>query len=275
MTAVTSDAARAGIDLDELLSLARRAAAGAARLLVDKRPARVDVAATKTTPTDIVTEMDRAAETLIFETIRAARPGDGALGEEGADDAGTTGVRWVVDPIDGTVNYLYDFPSWAVSVAAEVDGEAVVGVVAVPPLGETFSAVRGRGAELDGRPLRRDDAPSLDRALVATGFGYAAERRARQAEVLRGVLPRVRDVRRAGAAAVDLCAVAAGRVDAYYERGTNRWDIAAGALIATEAGVTVGGLHGRRAGHDLVIAAPPGLFDPLHDLLAPLEPDRD
>ncbi|WP_460306173.1 inositol monophosphatase family protein [Actinocorallia aurea] len=245
-------------------------------MLVDKRPpGGPDVVATKSSATDVVTQMDQAAERLIRERIGAARPGDAFLGEEEGDTVGSTGVRWVVDPIDGTVNYLYDLPDWAVSIAAEVDGTAVAGVVEVPRRGWTFTAVLGGGAFLNGEPIRCTAETELQRALIATGFGYAAERRAAQARVLSGVLPNVRDIRRNGAAAIDLCQVAAGRLDGYYERGVHAWDIAAGSLIVTEAGGKVGGLRGAPAGNELTIAAGAELFGPLHDLLAPLDPARD
>ncbi|MEV5748734.1 inositol monophosphatase family protein [Actinoallomurus sp. NPDC052308] len=259
-------------DLQELLELAISTAEVAAVMLVDKRPADLGVAYTKSSSTDVVTEMDRASERLIVDRIRAARPGDAFLGEEGGETGGSSGVRWIIDPIDGTVNYLYDLPDWAVSIAAEVDGEVLVGVVAVPMRGELYTAARGQGSHLvcvDGsiRPLRCNTGVSLDQALVATGFGYAAELRARQAEALLRVLPRVRDIRRGGSAAADLCSVAAGRVDAYYESGPKIWDFAAGALIVQEAGGSVGGLHGAPPSAGLTMAAAPDLFAPLHDLL--------
>ncbi|MBX6767639.1 MAG: inositol monophosphatase [Actinomadura rubrobrunea] len=265
---------------EELLELAVSVAREAGRMLVDKRPADgPDVVQTKSSPTDVVTQMDRAAETLIIERIRAARPDDGFLGEEGGTQAGGSGVRWVIDPIDGTVNYLYDLPDWGVSVAAEVDGEVVAGAVDLPRRGETYTAARGRGALLHTaagtRELRCNTGVPLNRALVATGFGYEARRRARQAEVLTGVLPHVRDIRRGGSCSADLCSLAAGRVDAYYERGVQAWDVAAGALIVQEAGGRVAGLNGAPAGPELVIAAAPGLWEELHDLLAPLDPARD
>jgi myo-inositol-1(or 4)-monophosphatase len=264
----------------DLLDLAVTAVRAAGAMLLGERPDDLGVAATKSSPTDVVTEMDRASEKLIVERIRQARPGDAFLGEEGGTSGGAARVRWIIDPIDGTVNYLYGLPDWAISIAAEVDGETAAGVVAAPVRGELFTAVRGEGSQLlrvDGttQPLRCNAGVPLERALVATGFGYRPERRRHQAEVLVGVLPRVRDVRRAGSAALDLCAVAAGRVDAYYERGPHEWDFAAGSLIVTEAGGAVGGLHGRPASQELIIAAGPGLFEPLHDLLAPLAPDHD
>ncbi|MCW2899603.1 MAG: inositol monophosphatase [Streptosporangiaceae bacterium] len=276
------------IDTGELRELAVATAREAGRMLIDKRPAHgPDVVQTKSSPTDIVTQMDHAAERLILERIRAVRPQDGFLGEEGGEHAGTTGVRWVIDPIDGTVNYLYDLPDWAVSIAAEIDGRTVAAAVDIPRRGETYTAVRGGGAlvhislpagvaaaSTTEKP-HVNTGVSLSQALVATGFGYAAERRAHQAEVLAGVLPKVRDIRRSGSCCVDLCSLAAGRVDAYYERGVQAWDIAAGTLIIEEAGGRVGGLDGAPAGPELTMAAAPGLFEALHDLLAPLEPARD
>ncbi|HSK26538.1 MAG TPA: inositol monophosphatase family protein [Jiangellales bacterium] len=267
----------AGPASDELLGLAVEAATEAGRMVRERREAvgAMDVAATKSSPTDVVTESDTAAEHLLRERLLGARPGDAFLGEEGGADAGTSGVRWVVDPIDGTVNYLYDIPSYAVSVAAVVAGRTVAGVVHNPVSGETWTATAGGGAFLDGRPLRVSPCDRLDRALVATGFGYDAARRAHQADVLRQVLPRVRDIRRAGAASLDLCALASARVDAYYERGLKPWDLAAGGLVAAEAGAVVGGLRGAPAGEELVLAAGPALFSQLHDLLEPLGADGD
>ena len=264
-------------DLDELLSLAVDTAQEAGELVRDRRDAvsRMAVSATKTTPTDVVTESDTAAEELIRSRLLTARPGDAVLGEEGGSSAGQSGVRWVVDPIDGTVNYLYGIPQYAVSIAAQRDGDTVVGVVRNPVSGETWTATRGGGAALNGSPVHESGCDRLDLALVATGFGYDAGRREWQAEILRRILPSVRDVRRAGAASLDLCAVASGRVDAYYERGLGPWDLAAGGLVAEEAGAVVAGLRGTPAGPDLVIAAGPALFDALHALLEPLAPDRD
>lgn len=258
----------------ELLDLAVDIAHRAGRLLVEGRPADLGVTATKSTPTDIVTEMDRASERLIVDALHTARPDDGVLAEEGASAESRSGVRWVIDPVDGTVNYLYDLPAWAVSIAAEVEGEAVVGVVHVPRLGETFTAVRGGGAHLDGRAIRTTRDVALDRALVGTGFGYDPARRAAQGAVVAQVVSRLRDVRRGGSAAVDLASVACGRLDAYWERGLQPWDIAAGALIAREAGARVGGLNGAVESAELAIVAPEPLFTALHDLLAPHGPDQ-
>ncbi|GAA1268108.1 inositol monophosphatase family protein [Kitasatospora nipponensis] len=249
--------------LDDLLDLALEAAAEAGALLRDGRPADLGVAATKSSPVDVVTEMDLASEKLIVELITARRPHDGYLGEEGTERPGASGVRWVVDPLDGTVNYLYGLPNWAVSVAAELDGVAVVGVVAAPARGELFQAVLGRGALLDGRPLTGRPAPPWGQALVATGFNYVQGRRVHQAEVLHRLMPEVRDIRRGGAAALDLCDLAAGRLDGYYERGLAPWDLAAGGLEAREAGLRPGGRPGEPASGELVVAAPPGTFEPL------------
>jgi myo-inositol-1(or 4)-monophosphatase len=267
----------------DLLDLAVRVAAEAGALLAEGRPVgpsgRPSVAGTKSSPTDVVTDMDRAAEDLIRTRLRQARPGDGFLGEEGGASGGGAGVRWIVDPLDGTVNYLYGLADWAVSIAAEVAGEVVAGVVNAPAHREVFTAVRGGGGWLhaDGAaPLRLacNVSVGLKSALVATGFGYEAARRGVQGEVLAGVLPRIRDIRRGGSCALDLCSLATGRVDAYYERGVNYWDYAAGGLIATESGARLGGLHGEPPGPGLVIAAEPALFGDLSDLLASLDPER-
>jgi myo-inositol-1(or 4)-monophosphatase len=232
----------------------------------------------------VVTEMDRRAEELIRRRVLAARPGDAILGEEEGQTGDTDGapVRWVVDPIDGTVNYLYGLPDWAVSIAAEASGEVVAGVVYLPVRREMFTATKGGGAWLesgsgDGPPSRLRCRPGvpLAEALVATGFGYLPARRKVQGEVVAALLPGLRDIRRAGAASVDLCAVAAGRLDAYYERGLHYWDWAAGALVAAESGAIVGGLNGKPVSGSMTVAAGPGLFGPLAAALAALDPERD
>ncbi|MEW1634690.1 inositol monophosphatase family protein [Streptomyces sp. NPDC093801] len=251
----------------ELLEVGLEAARRAGELLRDGRPADLAVAATKTSPIDVVTEMDLAAEKLITGVLAERRPADGLLGEEGADVPGTSGVRWVVDPLDGTVNYLYGLPSWGVSVAAEYRGETVVGVVAAPMRGETYHAVLGGGAWSGTARLACRPAAPLDQALVATGFGYLRSRREHQAEVARRIIPLVRDVRRGGSAALDLCDVAAGRLDGYYERGLNPWDYAAGELIAREAGALTGGRPSAAASGELTLAATPAVFASLQPLL--------
>jgi myo-inositol-1(or 4)-monophosphatase len=279
------------LDPGQLLEIAVAAASEAGRLLAswrgDERP---EVVETKSSPTDVVTAMDRKSEALITSRIRAHRPADAVLGEEGGQTSGDTGqagseasragrVRWVVDPLDGTVNYLYGLHDWAVSIAAEVDGTVVAGVVEVPRRGETFTAAAGQGAWLRrgaaSLALRCSAGVPLGQALVGTGFGYDAGRRQVQGEVVAALLPHVRDIRRGGSAAVDLCSVAAGRLDAFYERGLNYWDFAAGGLIAREAGATVGGLAGREESTSLAIAAGPGLYQQLEAFLAKLNPERD
>ncbi|MGH4036108.1 inositol monophosphatase family protein [Actinomycetota bacterium Odt1-20B] len=251
----------------ELLAVALEAAQRAGTFLRDGRPEDLGVAATKSSAVDVVTEMDIASEKLITDFLADRRPGDGVLGEEGASTEGTTGVQWVIDPIDGTVNYLYGRPDWSVSIAARKDGETVVGVVGAPMRGETYRAVLGEGAYVNDRPARTRTAPPFEQALVGTGFGYIAARRAHQAEIARQLIPRVRDIRRGGSAAIDLCDVAVGRLDAYYERGLNPWDFAAGELIAREAGALTGGRPGQAPSGELTIAAPPGLFERLQGFL--------
>ncbi|MET9023606.1 inositol monophosphatase family protein [Actinopolymorpha sp. NPDC004070] len=257
-----------GVDPTALLDLAVRTAREAGELLRARRLTdEVSVDHTKSTPTDIVTAMDTASEALIRDRLRAARPDDTILGEEGGSVPGESGVRWLVDPLDGTVNYLYGLPAYAVSIAAEVAGEVVAGAVFCPPAEELWTAVRGAGAWLNDDPVRTNSVPELGRALVGTGFWYDSGLRARQAELLRHVLPRVRDVRRIGSAALDLCSVACGRLDAYYETGLHPWDWSAGLLVAREAGARVGGLPGEPASRRLAIAAAPGVFDELRSLV--------
>lgn len=219
-----------------LLALAREVAAEAGGLARRMRAEGVDVAGTKSSQIDIVTAADKACERLIRDRILGRRPDDGFLGEEGDDIAGTTGVRWIVDPIDGTVNYLYGIERYAISIAAEVDDEVVAGVVFNPATGEEFRASRGAGAFRGDRPIRARVADSLAVSLVGTGFNYVTDLRREQAVAAARMLPHVRDIRREGSCALDLCSVASGRLDAYVEAGTHLWDWAAGALIATEAG---------------------------------------
>ncbi len=256
----------AGTEVDDVLALAERLAAEAGALLLEHQgdPGTIG---TKTSTTDLVSEVDRASERLIVDGIRRDRPGDGVVGEEGTHDEGTSGWRWVVDPLDGTVNYLYGLPSYAVSIAVEHEGRAEIGVVAHPAHGETFTAVRGRGATRDGLAITTSRQEVLSTALVGTGFSYEPLKRARQGAVLTQVLPAVRDIRRAGAASVDLCWVACGRLDGYYEVGLQPWDFAAGALVAAEAGARTGDLDGGPPSGRLTIAAAPALFDPLRHLL--------
>lgn len=254
-----------GAEVSALEDLACAVAEEAGRLILDERPEHLGVAATKSTEVDIVTVMDRRSEELLRTRLQAARPADGLLGEEGASRPSESGITWVVDPIDGTVNYLYELPAYAVSVAACVGDvhtpgqwRPVAGAVLNPATGELFHARSGGGAFLEWqgrtRTLHVTTQDNLALSLVATGFGYDAEKRRRQAAVVADLIPLVRDIRRAGSAALDLCSVAAGRLDGYYESGLNSWDLAAGWLIAAEAGAVVQGTGGGRPSADLVVA---------------------
>ncbi|MHA6803145.1 inositol monophosphatase family protein [Salinifilum ghardaiensis] len=232
---------------------------------------------TKSTETDVVTAGDRAVERLVRERVGELRPGESVLGEEEGGERSLDGLRWVVDPIDGTVNYLYGYPWYAVSLAAQQDGVSVAGAVVEPVSGRVWSAGLGRGAFLGDRPLRAAATERLDLALVGTGFAYVQQRRSAQAGVVGRLLPQVRDIRRNGAASLDLCAVAAGWVDAYYEVGLNRWDWAAGALIAAEAGAQVrlpGQDRDDGLGPEAVVCACPGIAGQLTDALVRLDAAR-
>lgn len=259
--------------IDELLNLARTIGWEAGELVRARREAGVEVAATKTAPEDIVTAADRESEDLIRGRLADARPGDGFFGEESEATASGTGLTWVVDPIDGTVNYLYGIPEYAVSIAV-VEGDpdpstwrALAAAVVNPVSGELYTASAGGGAYLGSSRLRVATGTRLPLALVGTGFSYDSRRRGLQAEAVSMLIPRVRDIRRIGAASLDLCNVASGRLDAYYEKGLKPWDHAGGALVAAEAGATVAGLHGAPAGRALIIAAEPGLFAQLEPVL--------
>jgi myo-inositol-1(or 4)-monophosphatase len=244
--------------------LAERAARSAGELLMARfgRPAHgVEL---KSSATDMVSDADRDAEALIRELLDSERPDDGLLGEEGSREPGRSGRRWVVDPIDGTTNFLFSHPHWCVSVALEDAAGVAVGVVHAPAVGETFSASRGRGTTLNGRRVEVRAAVGLERALIATGFSYEPAKRAAQADLLRRVLPRVRDIRRAGSAALDMAWVAAGRLDGYYERGLSPWDWAAGRLLVAEAGGAVDELGGEPYG---LVAASPALLPALKELV--------
>lgn len=261
----------------DLLDLARETALTAAELIFRRRREGVKVAESKSAPEDIVTFADRESEELIRSLLADARPNDAFFGEEGTASTGTSGLTWVVDPIDGTVNYLYDIPAYAVSIAV-VEGEpdpntwrALAGAVANPAADELYTASAGGGSHLGShfgsRQLRVTTGTPLSLALVGTGFSYDSGRRAKQADAVSYLIRQVRDIRRIGSAALDLCGVAAGRLDAYYEKGLKPWDHAAGALVAAEAGARVAGLHGAPASRALTIAAEPGLFDQLEPIL--------
>ena len=257
---------------DELREVAEQLVAEAAQFLRRRRPELIDTAGragvrTKSSPTDPVTVADTETEQLLRDRLAVLRPGEPVLGEEGGSSAGGGAVHWVVDPLDGTVNFIYGVPAYGVSIAAQVDAVSVAGAVADVVGGEIFSAAAGRGAEVivDGerRRLRCNAIDDLSMALVSTGFSYEPQRREVQAELLAKVLPMVRDVRRIGSASLDLCMVAAGRLDAHYEHGLHRWDWAAGALIATEAGAVVLLPWDDGNGAPLLLAAAPGIAAPL------------
>ncbi|WP_336658668.1 inositol monophosphatase family protein [Leucobacter sp. USHLN153] len=263
-------------DAAALADFAGELAERAARLILDLRSQGVEVAASKSSAVDIVTHADRESERVIVEAIRIARPDDGVLGEEGTGIEGTSGITWVIDPIDGTVNYLYNLPAYCVSIAATVadpgafaDGRrAIAGAVCNPRTGELFVAHQGGGTTRNGEPIRISGKTELATALVGTGFGYTVERRIEQAAQVSRLLPRARDIRRMGSAAYDLCMLAAGRLDAYYERGLQPWDYAAGALIAREAGAEIlGHTDGTAPGEPFLCAAAPGLAPELREIV--------
>jgi myo-inositol-1(or 4)-monophosphatase len=264
----------------DLLALARTIALEAGELAARRRREGVEVADTKSSVVDVVTEADREVERLIRNRLADARPDDGILGEEGGGTSGTSGLTWVVDPIDGTTNYLYGIPHYAVSIAV-VEGDPdpltwrdVVGVVHNPANGELYSASIGEGAFLGETPIHVAAPVPLAEALIGTGFAYASEMRGVQGEIVTGLLPKVRDIRRQGTASLDLSYVAAGRLDAYFERTLSPWDHAAGALIAREAGAMVKGLGDAAPSRDFILAAEPGLALELERQLTALRVDR-
>lgn len=250
-------------ELVELRALCAELARGAGDIAIAGRDRRIGAAqlpgTTKSSTTDIATEFDRAAEAFVVERIREARPDDAIVGEEGTSDPGTSGYSWFIDPIDGTTNYVYDQPAWSNSVAVALDGEMIAGAVFVPPLDELFSAALGHGATLNGRSIGASTETDLSLALVGTGFGYQPEQRRQQAERLAVLISQVRDMRRLGSAAFDLCMVACGRLDVYYELQLNSWDAAAGELIAREAGAITSDFSGGPARHDEMLVAAPGV----------------
>lgn len=267
--------------IDELAALAAQVARIAGEAARHAREGGLEVD-NKSSQTDLVTDVDRATEALIVERISAARPGDGFAGEEGTDQPSSTGVVWHIDPIDGTTNFVYGLPGWSVSVAAEIErpdtdpsDAMAVGAVYDPSLDELFTAARGRGAQLDGEPIATSTRAGLATALVATGFSYDPATRRRQGRVLAELAPVVGNIRRFGSAAIDLCLVAAGRVDAYYEADLNLWDRAAGELIALEAGARVHDLHGGPPSRRFVFASAPSVHDGLRDLLVDVGADVD
>jgi myo-inositol-1(or 4)-monophosphatase len=252
---------------DQLLALAVDVARAAGALLLDRFQRPATGVERKSSATDMVSDADRDAERLIRGLIAEARPRDGLLGEEGADVAGESGLLWVVDPLDGTTNYLYGLPIWSVSVACEDASGGLVGVVFDPCRGELFAAERGRGATLNGHPVSAAQGDDLSRALIGTGFSYEPETRGRQARVLAELLSHMRDIRRGGSAAIDLAWVACGRLDGYYELGTRHWDRAAGMLLVSEAGGIATPLYERAGGGEGALAAGRALHPALAQLV--------
>ena len=247
---------------NELLLLAE-SIARKARTLLTNRPSKFELDQ-KSGVFDFATQMDHESEKLIVTEILSARPHDGLIGEEGANQESKSGITWVIDPIDGTVNYLYDIPGWCISIAAKDNDGGLVGVVYSPATQSLWRASRGGGAQLNGIPIKCNDPVALDRALIGTGFAYDIEKRKIQAELIAQLLPQIRDLRRLGACAVDICHVASGSLDAYFEAGVNEWDYAAAGLIATEAGAKVSIDKGIWNGEkNMVIVAGPTLHAPL------------
>ncbi|MFC0431517.1 inositol monophosphatase family protein [Kutzneria buriramensis] len=254
---------------EELVRIAVTVATEAAELVRNARSHAVTQVDTKSSETDVVTAADRASEQLVRDRLAQLRPGEPVLGEEEGGTTSLGGMVWVVDPIDGTVNYLYGLPFYAVSIAAQLDGVSVAGAVVEPVSGRVWTAARGGGAFLDGQPLRAAATTRLELSLLGTGFSYDHSRRLRQADAVNRMLGRVRDIRRCGAASLDLCAVAAGWEDAYVEHGLHRWDWAAGGLIAEEAGAVVRfpGPDDDGLGEEATFAAAPGIADQLRAAL--------
>jgi myo-inositol-1(or 4)-monophosphatase len=250
------------VNLEELLGIAQRAASMAAAVHRKAQQSRFDVG-TKSSPADLVTAVDLEAEQQLVSVIRRARPDDAILGEEGADVPGITGVRWVIDPLDGTTNFVYDYPAHAVALGVEIDGRRALGVVHDTYHDRVYSGIIGTGSRCDERPLAVGTETALSRALIGTGFLPTLAMRNTQGDILRQLLPLVRDVRRSGCPALDLCAVAAGNLDGYYESGLGRWDIVAGAAIAEAAGARVIELQSTVLPQPLLVAANAQLLEAL------------
>ena len=247
----------------DLVNLAARLAREAGDMVANGRRTGDLGVRTKSTATDMVTRWDSASESLIVDALRAARPRDGIVGEEGARVDGTSGIDWYVDPIDGTTNFLYGLGGYAVSIAAADSTGPVAGAVFVPASRELFTAARGRGAFLGSTPITCSTNTTLDTALVATGFSYDSDHRRVQGSRVGAMLPHVRDIRRLGAAAIDLCHVACGRVDAYFEEHLQAWDLAAGLLIATEAGARASDFAGGAVKPSETVVCAPGIHTAL------------
>lgn len=252
----------------DLLAIAETLARRAGNMALAGRREGLRTVQTKTTATDMVTEYDRASEALIVAGLRDARPHDSIVGEEGADHLGTTDISWYIDPIDGTTNFYFDLPNWAVSIGARDGSGPLAGAVYIPALGEMYTAVRGGGSFVNGRRLACRVNSTLADALVCTGFSYSAADRIVQSKRIPHMVGKVRDIRRFGAAAIDLCFVAAGRLDAYFEENLHWWDLVAGQLIATEAGAIVTDYRGGEVDPSNVVASTPGIHDELISLIA-------
>jgi len=248
----------------ELLKLAESVARAAGSHLMN-RPSSFTFTE-KSSVVDFATQMDQQSEELIVKQILAVRADDGIIAEEGAAKPSKSGITWVIDPLDGTVNYLYGLPGWNVSIAAKDEDGVLVGVVYAPSINGFWSAIRGEGAKYNGNKIKCNDPVTLDKSLLATGFAYDLNLRVSQGDTMAKLLPKIRDLRRNGAAAVDLCYVAMGAIDGYFEGSLKEWDYAAGGLIATEAGAVISGRGGKAADSDLVVCAGPAL----HAQLLPL-----
>jgi myo-inositol-1(or 4)-monophosphatase len=252
----------------QLVALAERAARAAGALLLDRATRSPEAVASKSSATDMVSAADRASEQLLEQLLLGERPQDGVVGEEGAARPGSSGIRWVVDPLDGTTNYLYRVPQWAVSVACEDAQGLLAACVYDPNRDEAFTAGRGLGARLDGVPISVGHLGDLEHALIGTGFAYRAERRRLQGAQLATVIGEVRDIRRAGSAALDLAWVACGRLDGFYETDIQHWDYAGGSLLVQEAGGRFRVAPGPVDGLPQAVAANEALFDRLAALVA-------
>ncbi len=263
MTQLDSDR----LDYDQLLELAVGLARNAGAVARDMRTEAITSVATKSSPNDLVTKADDAAERIVVDGIIAARPTDAVVGEEGTSRDGSTGITWYVDPIDGTTNYVYGIPAYSVSIAIDVDDRTEIGVVYNPVSDELYTARRGAGSHLNGRPITVNDHDDLAVSLIGTGFSPRPALRNIQAGIALDVLPRIRDYRRFGSAALDLCSVAAGRLDGFYEAGLNVWDYAAGRLLVTEAGGVCRLLPAADRHGPWLVAGPPLLVDRLQDVV--------
>ena len=252
---------------DEALGVAKQLARAAGDMALAGRKAGLYNVQTKSTGTDMVTEFDRASETMIFDGLRTLRPLDSVVGEEGAAHSGSTQITWYIDPIDGTTNFLYALPNWAVSIGAADSSGPLAGVVYIPALDEMFTATRGGGAFLNNLPIKCNEIDDVSQALVCTGFSYSADARTIQAGRVSRMIHDIRDIRRFGAASIDLCFVACGRLDAYFEENLFPWDIAAGELIAREAGCISGDFSGGPVRPAELLVSPPRIFEPLAALI--------